>query len=129
MNLPGWSIYFPRYEQAKPSFPARLRRFRAACGFSLSIRAPIAVLPKCQSCGLPRPPRPLISSAPSPIGGASAWPENGGKMDYQPVTSTSVAAIGYDPDTNTLGVRFLNGGEFHYYGVSADVFEGMKAAT
>jgi hypothetical protein len=50
-------------------------------------------------------------------------------VEYQPVTSTSVAAIGYDPDTNTLGVRFLNGGEFHYYGVSADVFEGMKAAT
>ena len=50
-------------------------------------------------------------------------------MDYQPVTSSTVAAVGYEADTNTLGVRFINGGEYHYYGVGAEVFEGLKTAS
>ena len=49
-------------------------------------------------------------------------------MDYQPVSSSTVAAIGYDADSNTLGVQFVKGGEYHYYSVGPDVFEGMKAA-
>lgn len=50
-------------------------------------------------------------------------------MEYQSVTSSSVAAIGYDPDANTLGVRFVHGGEYHYYGVGPDVFEGLKSSS
>jgi hypothetical protein len=29
-------------------------------------------------------------------------------MDLEAVTSTSVAAIGYEVDSNTLGIRYLN---------------------
>jgi KTSC domain len=50
-------------------------------------------------------------------------------MDYVSVSSTSVAAIGYESETNTLGVRFQNGGEYHYFGVPEDVFEALKSAS
>jgi len=50
-------------------------------------------------------------------------------MDYVPVTSSNVAAIAYDPVTSTLGVRFLNGSEYHYFGVPQDVFESLRAAS
>jgi hypothetical protein len=50
-------------------------------------------------------------------------------MDYVQVSSSNVAAVGYDDDTNTLGVRFLNGTEYHYLNVPKDVFEGLKSAS
>jgi len=50
-------------------------------------------------------------------------------MDYLPVSSTTVAAIGYDSDSNTLGVRYLHGGEYHYYAVPQDVFEGLQNSS
>ena len=50
-------------------------------------------------------------------------------MDYVPVTSSNVAAVAFDPDTNTLGVRFLNGSEYHYFGVPEEVFEALKSAS
>jgi hypothetical protein len=50
-------------------------------------------------------------------------------MEYQSVTSSNVAAVAYDDTTSTLGVRFLNGSEYHYYGVPRDVYEGLLNAT
>jgi len=50
-------------------------------------------------------------------------------MEYQSVTSSNVAAVAYDDATNTVGVRFLNGSEYHYHGVSRDVYEGLKGAS
>jgi len=49
-------------------------------------------------------------------------------MDYVPVSSTTVAAIGYEEATNTLGVRFQSGMEYHYFGVPVEVFEAMRSA-
>ena len=50
-------------------------------------------------------------------------------MEYQAVTSSTVTEIGYDADTNTLAVRYLNGGEYHYHGVPEDVFDGLRTAS
>jgi hypothetical protein len=50
-------------------------------------------------------------------------------MEYESVTSSNIAAVAYDDAASTLGVRFLNGGEYHYSGVSRDVFEGLKGAS
>jgi len=50
-------------------------------------------------------------------------------MEYVPVSSSNVAAVAYDDATNTLGVRFLNGTEYHYSGVPRDVYEGLLNAS
>jgi hypothetical protein len=50
-------------------------------------------------------------------------------MDYFSVSSSNVAAVGYESETNTLGVRFLDGSEYHYFGVPEDVFEGLRSAS
>lgn len=44
------------------------------------------------------------------------------------VSSTSLSAIGYDNDTATLYVQFLNGTNFCYQGVPLDVYEGFLSA-
>ncbi|MEA2880614.1 MAG: hypothetical protein QOF14_5810 [Hyphomicrobiales bacterium] len=49
-------------------------------------------------------------------------------MEYITVSSTSISAVGYDDASNTLGIRFINGTEYHYFGVPQDVFEGAKSA-
>lgn len=50
-------------------------------------------------------------------------------MDYVPVSSSTVSAVGYDEESNTLGVRFQNGSEYHYFGVPRDVFDGIQSAS
>lgn len=37
-----------------------------------------------------------------------------GEMNYQAVTSSNIEAIGYDESSETLGVKFRNGVEWHY---------------
>jgi hypothetical protein len=46
-------------------------------------------------------------------------------MTMHSVISTNVLAVGYDPLTCTLRVRFRNGGTYDYHGVNADLFEQM----
>jgi hypothetical protein len=50
-------------------------------------------------------------------------------MEYLSVSSSNVAAVGYESDTSTLGVRFLDGSEYHYFGVPQEVFEGLRSAS
>jgi hypothetical protein len=50
-------------------------------------------------------------------------------MDYIQVSSSNISAVAYDDETSTLGVRFLNGTEYHYSNVPPDVFEGLKSAS
>lgn len=49
-------------------------------------------------------------------------------MQFHKVTSSQVKEIGHDPKTNTLAVRFNNGGEYHYSGVNAVEFAKLRAA-
>lgn len=50
-------------------------------------------------------------------------------MDYQAVSSSTFASIAYDAEQSVLGVRFLAGTEYHYFGVPQDVYEGMLSAS
>ena len=38
-----------------------------------------------------------------------------------PVSSSSIAAVGYDAESSTLTVRFTNGSTYEYAGVPAEV--------
>lgn len=50
-------------------------------------------------------------------------------MEYTAVASSNILAIGFEDATLTLGVQFKNGTEYHYFGVSRDVFEGFLGAS
>lgn len=49
-------------------------------------------------------------------------------MKLEPVTSSQIEAIGYDAATQTLRVKFKNGGEYDYAGVSPDKHATMIKA-
>jgi hypothetical protein len=49
-------------------------------------------------------------------------------MERQPVTSESLAEIGYDPDLETLEVQFRRGGVYQYYNVPPFMYERLMAA-
>lgn len=44
------------------------------------------------------------------------------------VKSSNVSGLGFHPQSNTLAVRFANGGIYHYDDVPADVVAQFKAA-
>jgi len=46
-------------------------------------------------------------------------------MVMQPVTSTNVLAVGYEPATRTMRVAFRSGGAYDYYDVNPALFEQM----
>jgi len=50
-------------------------------------------------------------------------------MDYVSVSSSNVAAVGYESETSTLGVRFLDGSEYHYFGIPQEIFVGLQSAS
>lgn len=49
-------------------------------------------------------------------------------ISREPVASSNVASVGYDPDTETLEVEFLNGSIYQYYNVGADLYEQFMAS-
>jgi len=49
-------------------------------------------------------------------------------MFREPVSSRSIAAIGYDDDAEVLEVEFVSGSVYRYRGVSQDVFEDFRQA-
>jgi len=50
-------------------------------------------------------------------------------MKMIPVDSSNVAAVGYDVDSETLQVEFINGSIYQYFGVREDVFNGLRDAA
>lgn len=49
-------------------------------------------------------------------------------MNMQPVTSSQIAAVGHDPETNTLRIEFKKGGVYEYEGVSAEEHQALIGA-
>jgi hypothetical protein len=49
-------------------------------------------------------------------------------MEYTTVSSSNVSAIAYDDNGQILGIRFHKSGEYHYFGVPREVFEGFWSA-
>ncbi len=50
-------------------------------------------------------------------------------MNRQSVKSSNLASIGYNTDSQTLEVEFLNGSIYHYFKVPADIFENLMSAN
>jgi hypothetical protein len=50
-------------------------------------------------------------------------------MRREPVSSSSIAAIGYDARTEALEVEFVNGRLYRYRSVEAQVHQDFRAAT
>ncbi len=49
-------------------------------------------------------------------------------MDMIPVSSQAIAAVGYDPQTLRLRIRFVEGHSYDFHGVPAAVFQGLLRA-
>ncbi|MES2826764.1 MAG: KTSC domain-containing protein [Bacteroidota bacterium] len=49
-------------------------------------------------------------------------------MNRQTVSSSNIAAIGYDPNSQTLEIEFLNGGVYQYFDVPQHVQEELMNA-
>jgi hypothetical protein len=45
-----------------------------------------------------------------------------------PVSSSNLASVGYDPNTQTLEVEFLHGGIYQYSDVPSSVHSGLMTA-
>ena len=43
-------------------------------------------------------------------------------FDMKPVSSSQIAALGYDEDTRTMRVQFVKGGVYDYANVDEDLF-------
>ncbi len=42
--------------------------------------------------------------------------------------SSNLRSVGYDPETETLEIEFTSGAVYAYYGVPAEVYEGLMDA-
>jgi hypothetical protein len=49
-------------------------------------------------------------------------------MDRKPVKSSNVKSIGYDPETKTLEVEYLNGGVYQHEGVGPEHHKALMGA-
>ena len=50
-------------------------------------------------------------------------------MRRRPVTSASVRSIGYDMDSSTLELEYVNGSIYRYYEVPQPTYAGLLAAA
>jgi hypothetical protein len=48
--------------------------------------------------------------------------------EMTPLSSSNIAAAGWDEDTRTLTVEFSSGSTYTYSGVPRDVYEGLLSA-
>lgn len=51
------------------------------------------------------------------------------KMERHPISSTNIASVGYESESETLEIEFLTGSTYQYFDVPQQVFEGLKTAS
>jgi len=49
-------------------------------------------------------------------------------MERIPVTSSNIASIGFDEDSSTLEIQFLNGTVYQYFDVPFPVYDDLMQA-
>jgi hypothetical protein len=49
-------------------------------------------------------------------------------MIRDPVASSNIASIGYDPDSETLEIEFINGSIYQYFNVPSGLNEQLMVA-
>lgn len=50
-------------------------------------------------------------------------------MDMKPVNSSAIEAVGYDPSTRRMRIRFAGGNEYDFCGVPRSVYEALMSAS
>lgn len=50
-------------------------------------------------------------------------------VQRQPVSSSTIASVGYDPDRHLLEIEFKKGGVYDYFGVPHALFDQLMAAA
>lgn len=50
-------------------------------------------------------------------------------MNRIPVSSSNLASVGYDPNTQILEVQFLHGGIYQYSNVPSSIYSSLMAAS
>jgi len=50
-------------------------------------------------------------------------------VNYVLVSSSSIDAVGYEQGSQTLGIRFQGGGEYHYSGVHERIYDRLLSAS
>lgn len=50
-------------------------------------------------------------------------------MRRDPVTSTNITEVGYDPLSSTLEVMFRNGGIYQYFDIPQHEYDNLLSAT
>lgn len=49
-------------------------------------------------------------------------------MERVAVGSSNISSIGYDPDTETLEIEFLNGSIYQYYDLPEHIYDELMSA-
>jgi hypothetical protein len=49
-------------------------------------------------------------------------------MQRTPVSSSNLRSVGYDATSQTLEIEFHSGGIYQYFGVPANIYQGLMAA-
>ncbi|MEW6211581.1 MAG: KTSC domain-containing protein [Acidobacteriota bacterium] len=49
-------------------------------------------------------------------------------MNRIPVSSSNLASVGYDPQTNTLEIEFHSGSIYQYFNVPQSIYDGLMGA-
>lgn len=50
-------------------------------------------------------------------------------MNFESVNSSTVGAVAYDSESSTLGIRFKNSTEYHYFSVPDRIYRALVTAT
>lgn len=54
--------------------------------------------------------------------------DKGGEMEREHVESSNINEIGYDPESQTLEIEFLNGSIYQYFDVPEHVYTELRTA-
>jgi len=49
-------------------------------------------------------------------------------MERKPVSSSNIASIGYDENSSTLEIEFLNNSIYQYFDVPLHIYQGLMQA-
>lgn len=49
-------------------------------------------------------------------------------MERKPVSSSNIASIGYDENSSTLEIEFLNNSIYQYFDVPLHIYQGLMKA-
>jgi KTSC domain len=79
--------------------------------------------------GLPWARRRRSNAVPTSATSSAETSDTADVADLTPVTSSSLAAVGYDPVTQALKIQFISGESYLYELVPQEIYEGLLASA